>query len=226
MLERAVHPQFLIRKLWSEFIASPIPQATLDSLISTYLGSNPKYQLRPVIRGILMHPLIFESLDEPNLVKPPIIFMVGVLRQLGAPLRHGGSSNLQSAMNDMQQRIYQPPNVAGWEGGMSWFNTNTVQGRFGMITARPVPALHELLRDRRDDRELPRRTVRHRDRARPSSTARTPSVNRPWISEATRNALIAWAGSMQATDHARRTRRRRFYALQAMILGGPDGQVM
>ena len=36
-------------------------------------------------------------------------------------------------MGDMQQRVYQPPNVAGWEGGMSWFNTNTVQGRFGMI---------------------------------------------------------------------------------------------
>ena len=81
-----------------------------------------------------MSPLIFESLDEPNLVKPPIIFMVGVLRALGSPLRHGGSSNLQSAMNDMQQRIYKPPNVAGWEGGMSWFNTNTVQGRFGMIS--------------------------------------------------------------------------------------------
>ena len=30
-------------------------------------------------------------------------------------------------MNNMQQRIYRPPNVAGWEGGMSWLNTNTVQ---------------------------------------------------------------------------------------------------
>ena len=28
------HAQFLIRKLWAEFIASPIPQATLDSLVS------------------------------------------------------------------------------------------------------------------------------------------------------------------------------------------------
>ena len=30
------HAQFLIRKLWAEFIASPIPQATLDSLVTTY----------------------------------------------------------------------------------------------------------------------------------------------------------------------------------------------
>ena len=30
---------------------------------------------------------------------------------------------MQGAMNNMQQRVYRPPNVAGWEGGMSWLNT-------------------------------------------------------------------------------------------------------
>jgi uncharacterized protein (DUF1800 family) len=222
VLEQAVHPQFLIRKLWGEFIAGPIPQATLDSLISTYLGSNPKYQLRPVIRAILMHPLIFESLNEPNLVKPPIVFMVGVLRQLSAPLRHGGSSNLQASMRDMQQQLYQPPNVAGWEGGLSWFNTNTVQGRFAMITraqylrytnyyatgATTAAPVEDIVTESAE-------AVVERAHA---------SINRPWISAATRSALVAWANT-QATNNAT-SRRRRFYALQAMILGGPDGQVM
>ena len=41
---------------------------------------------------------------------------------------------MQGAMNNMQQRVYRPPNVAGWEGGMSWLNTNTVQGRFDLVT--------------------------------------------------------------------------------------------
>ena len=72
------HPQFLIRKLWAEFIASPIPQATLDDLIAAYTASG--LRLRPVLRGILTHPLIFESLDEPNLVKPPVVYLVGLLR--------------------------------------------------------------------------------------------------------------------------------------------------
>ena len=207
VLERAVHPQFLIRKLWSEFIASPIPQATLDSLISAYRGSNPKYQLRPVIRGILMSPLIFESLDEPNLVKPPIIFMVGVLRQLGAPLQ-AQLVELQGAMNDMQQRIYQPPNVAGWEGGMSWFNTNTVQGRFDMIvraqylrytnyyatgatTAIPVAT------------DIDPETAAGR-----RATARTLSVEPPVdLGRDARTRLIAWAGSMPATDPTPRRER-------------------
>ena len=128
MLRHRNHAQFLIRKLWAEFIASPIPQETLDALVGAYTSSN--YQLRPVIRGILTSPLIFESLDEPNLIKPPIVQLVGVLRQLGAPLKH---NYMQGAMINMQQRIYRPPNVAGWEGGMSWLNTNTVSGRFDLV---------------------------------------------------------------------------------------------
>jgi uncharacterized protein (DUF1800 family) len=83
VLEHANHPQFLIRKLLAEFIASPIPQATLDDLIAQYKAGG--YALRPLIRGILTHPLIFESLGEPNLVKPPVVYFVGLLRQLGAP---------------------------------------------------------------------------------------------------------------------------------------------
>ena len=78
MLAHANHAQFLIRKLWAEFIASPIPQATLDSLIAAYRASG--YQLKPLIRAILAHPLIFESIDEPNLIKPPMVYIVGALR--------------------------------------------------------------------------------------------------------------------------------------------------
>ncbi len=36
VLAHPQHAQFLIRKLWAEFIASPIPQATLDALIAAY----------------------------------------------------------------------------------------------------------------------------------------------------------------------------------------------
>ena len=80
------HAQFLIRKLWAEFIASPIPQATLDSLVSAYTAQRLQAQAAAPRRSST-HPLIFESIDEPNLIKPPIVYMVGVLRQLGAPLK-------------------------------------------------------------------------------------------------------------------------------------------
>ena len=127
MLGHPSHTQYLIRKLWSEFIATPIPDATLAELMAVYDPAGP---LRPLLRGILGHALIFESLDEPNLIKPPIVYLVGVLRQLGAPMK---GNSMTAALTNMQQRPYRPPNVAGWEGGMSWLNTNTVQGRFDAV---------------------------------------------------------------------------------------------
>ena len=225
MLAHPQHAQFLIRKLWAEFIAGPIPQATLDALIAAYRSSN--YQLRPVIRGILTDPQIFESLSEPNLIKPPIVYAAGVLRQLGAPLK---GNHLRVALIAMQQQPYRPPNVAGWEGGLSWLNTNTVMGRFDMIVKAQYLKYSNYYRN--TETPVPPASVNYPPDVPGDAQAvfdrAYAAVNRPWISDATRSALIAWAGTPPPCPWSptRPQRRQRFYALQAMILGGPDGQVM
>jgi uncharacterized protein (DUF1800 family) len=228
VLAHPEHTGFLIRKLWAEFIASPIPQPTLDALSAQYKQSG--FQLKPLVRGILMHPLIFESIEEPNLIKPPIVQIVGVLRQLGAPLR---SNLVQVAMINMQQRVYSPPNVAGWEGGMSWLNTNTVQGRFDLVRR-----VQHLKYSRYYDEVVapfPAADINYPDQNALKALA-TPaawfdhayvSVGRPWISTATKDKIMAFAATpLAVTSNRDNDRRQRFYALQALILGGPDGQVM
>ncbi len=170
MLAHRNHAQFLIRKLWAEFIASPIPQATLDSLISTYKTSG--FKLKPLLRAILNDARIFESIDEPNLIKPPMVYMIGALRQLGAPLK---GTFMQGAMNNMQQRVYRPPNVAGWEGGMSWLNTNTVLGRWDLINRVQYLQVLDVLRG--DDR-APGATSRPRRRRRPTTAPTSRSTGR------------------------------------------------
>jgi uncharacterized protein (DUF1800 family) len=222
VLEHPQHAQFLIRKLWGEFIASPIPQAKLEALSAEYRGNG--YQLKPLLRGILLSEEIFESLDEPNLIKPPIVYLIGVLRALGAPMKH---SQLQGPMNNMQQRIYRPPNVAGWEGGMSWLNTNTVQGRFDAVRTAQYLRYSDFYVN--TDLPKPPTSVNYPADVVGETGAQAfqrayESVGRPWISAATRQRLLAYAGTTFANTAA--GRRQRFYALQAMILGGPDGQVM
>ncbi|MDA0180147.1 DUF1800 domain-containing protein [Solirubrobacter phytolaccae] len=230
VLQHAQHAQFLIRKLWGEFIAGPIPQAKLDALSAEYRGNG--YQLKPLLRGILTSTEIFESLEEPNLIKPPIVYMIGVLRQLGAPMKH---TQLQGPMNNMQQRIYRPPNVAGWEGGMSWLNTNTVQARFDTVRIAQYLKYSNFYRN--TETPVPAGSINYPADIKGESPQAVldrayASVNRPWISAATSAQLLKFAqnftdanrdGSAAANITARRTR---FYALQAMILGGPDGQVM
>ena len=197
VLSHPQHAQFLIRKLWAEFIASPIPQATLDALITAYKAGN-LYQLRPVIRGILTHPLIFESLNEPNLIKPPVIYAVGVLRQLGSPLK---GNQLRGALINMQQQPYRPPNVAGWEGGLSWLNTNTVMGRFDMIVRAQYLKYSNYYRN--TEVPPPAASINYPPDVNPETPQAVfdrahAAVNRPWVSQATKDALIAWAGTTAA----------------------------
>jgi uncharacterized protein (DUF1800 family) len=206
------HAQFLIRKLWAEFIASPIPQATLDDLVAQYRGSG--YQLRPVIRGILMHPLLFESLGEPNLVKPPVVYLVGLMRALGAPNRN---NYLRAALDNMQQRPYRPPNVAGWEGGLSWLNSNTVQARFDAV----VRVQYLKYSTYYPGQTVPTIPV---ESAQATFDRAYAAAGSPWISDGTRAQLMTYANAAPVTNDNQR--RQRFYTLQALMLGGPDGQVM
>ena len=131
----------------------------------------------------------------------------------------------------MQQQPYRPPNVAGWEGGMSWLNTNTVLGRFDMIVQAQYLKYSNYYRN--TEAPVPPASVNYPPDV-PAETAQAAfdrayaSVDRPWLADATRHGADrsgrARPKRSATTDAARR--RQRFYALQAMILGGPDGQVM
>ena len=59
---RTVELLELLRKLWHEFIVAEPPARTLDDLVRTYRSTGTR--LRPVLRKILTHRLLFESLDE------------------------------------------------------------------------------------------------------------------------------------------------------------------
>ena len=213
VLAHPSHAQFLVRKLWAEFIAGPIPPDALASLVAAYTAGNA-LALRPLVRGILTHPLIFESLDEPNLVKPPVVYLVGLMRSLGAPMK---GSHMRVASANMQQVAYKPPNVAGWEGGLAWFNTNTVQGRFD-AAVRALYLTYSTYYPGRAPLADPGPQA-----AADVVDAAHKSVGGPWLSAGTRDYLTTWAATAPAdtVNH----RRQRFYTLQAVMLGGPDGQV-
>ena len=99
-----------------------------------WTGSSRRYtssglQLKPLLSAILTHPALFASLDEPNMIKPPVVYVVGAMRALG---RRSPTTTAADYLDAMGQVPYFPPTVAGWEGGLSWLNTNTALARFAL----------------------------------------------------------------------------------------------
>jgi len=206
VLAQPAHAPFLLNILWGEFIATPPDAATMAKLTATYIGSG--LQIRPVLRRILTHPLIFESLGEPNLIKPPVVYAAGMMKALGV----GVTSELPyDLLDDMGQLPYFPPTVAGWEGGTAWLNTNTALSRFQL--ANKLVNLPQLA-PQDVPGEAPDAAV----------TRAWQAVGSPWMADGTRSALLAYAGRAPVATAAQRKARQ--LVLRALILGGPDGQVM
>jgi uncharacterized protein (DUF1800 family) len=200
------HGFHLMRKLWGEFIQSAPDDASLNDLAATYVRRG--FRIRPVLRKILTHRAMFESIDEPNMIKAPVVFVPGAMKAMGTFVTNATPFN---QLGPMGQRPCFPPDVSGWEYGPAWLDTNTAVARFAMVNAlltlQPV-----------DQVDVPGETPQQAyDRA-------YAAVGQPWLSPATIVSIQAFAATAASTTVTQR--RTRLRVLRALMLGGPDGQVM
>jgi uncharacterized protein (DUF1800 family) len=200
VLSRPAHPAFLITELWGEFMATPPPASTLAKLVSTYTSSG--FQLKPLLRQMLTDPALFASIAEPNKIKPPVV----VMRALGLGVTDSTANDYLDAMGELP---YFPPNVSGWEGGLSWLNTDTALARFGFVSA---------LLAKLKISDVPGET--------PAAAFERAyvAVGAPWIATGTASAIQNYANSANAATVSERLQRQ--IALRALFLAGPDAQVM
>jgi uncharacterized protein (DUF1800 family) len=204
ILGQPSHAPFLTTKLWNEFVSTPPDAATLASLVSTYTGGG--MAIKPLIKFILNHPALYASIGEPDMIKPPIVFVVGAMRALGVGVSDTTASDF---LDSMGQVPYFPPTVAGWEGGLSWLNTNTALARFGFV-----------------GQLLSKATIADVSPETPAAAyARAyAAVLEPWLAPGTQAAILDYAN--RAGSSTSKLRKERQIMLRALMLAGPDGQVM
>jgi uncharacterized protein (DUF1800 family) len=124
-IRHANHPSFFVRKLWSYFIPTAPPPATQRSLEAVY---RQRYEIRPVVEAILMHSALYNG---PRMVKPPVVYAAGLLRASGRSLAGANWAQLGALAG---QRLFYPPNVAGWDD-TRWLDTSTMRGRWYLAGA-------------------------------------------------------------------------------------------
>jgi hypothetical protein len=116
----AAHKGYFVDRLWSYFVPTPPPAKTRAALIALYVEHD--YAVRPVVEAILMHPAFYEG---PAMVKPPIVYIAGLLRARGRGIETEWAWIAELA----GQRLFRPPNVAGWDESR-WLDTSTFRGRW------------------------------------------------------------------------------------------------
>jgi hypothetical protein len=114
----------MVDKLWSYFVADPIPRQDAHVLERAYLSSG--LQTRPLVEAILRHPLFYEG---ERMVLPPVVFCAGMLRALG----HTVQTDAWGWIGQLTgQKLFEPPNVAGWDYA-DWLDTARWAGRLSAV---------------------------------------------------------------------------------------------
>ena len=121
VVQHPEHASFFVTKLWSYFVPVPPKASTKRSLERLYVRSG--HEIRPVVEAILRHPALYEG---PRMVKPPVVYLAGLLRSLKRGVDTDSWTWLLSLAG---QQLFYPPNVAGWDD-TRWLDTATYRARW------------------------------------------------------------------------------------------------
>ncbi|MCL6642144.1 MAG: DUF1800 family protein, partial [Candidatus Bipolaricaulota bacterium] len=95
------------------------------------------YSIKAVMRALFLREEFYSERARFALIKSPVELVVGAIRQLGADLN---LRVLPGPLSLMEQDLFNPPDVSGWDGHLKWINTATMLVRYNfanlLATAR------------------------------------------------------------------------------------------
>ncbi len=141
VLDQPAHARFMANKFYKEYVSLETPSVeTIEQIASAYFKSN--YELSGLLRATLATPEFWLDANRLGLVKDPVDIVFGTLRTLGYD---NGSEmdarDFKALFTRMNYSLIDPPNVAGYPGGMAW-----VDG--GLFNARKQVLDRLVLQDR------------------------------------------------------------------------------
>jgi uncharacterized protein (DUF1800 family) len=134
--------RFISAKLWS-FFASDDPSPELVTSLAT-IFRNAGNNFKPLLRAIFRSEEFYADSVIRNQVKSPVQWLIGTVRMLERDLPPPFAES--QALRQLGQDLFAPPNVKGWDGGVSWITTSNLLNRYNfgtfLLTGRsPIPMI-------------------------------------------------------------------------------------
>lgn len=117
---------FITGKLWN-FFSGQMPSPELNQALADVFVENGRH-FKPFLRVMFRCEEFYRPSVIRNQVKSPVQWLVGTSRMLQCDLPPGFIS--AAILRSLGQDLFAPPNVKGWDGGISWITTNTLLTRY------------------------------------------------------------------------------------------------
>lgn len=129
LLEHPATARYLVGK-WCRYLVAedaPWPRRLIEPLAKQYRRRD--YDTAWLLGTILQSNVFFSPLARGHKIKSPVDYAIGLLAALE------GTTNFQELdrrLTQLGQRLFFPPNVAGWDRGQAWLNSATLVGRLNL----------------------------------------------------------------------------------------------
>ncbi len=131
--------RFITAKLWNYF-AGQVPSPELNGALADVFRAGGN-NFKPVLRALFRSQEFYGKDIVRNQVKSPVQWLIGSVRMLECDLPPTIAS--WGMLRQLGQDLFAPPNVKGWDGGVTWITTNTLLTRYNdaqsLVEGSPPP---------------------------------------------------------------------------------------
>src|ERR1051325_3084926 len=120
--------RFITAKLWKFFVEDNPPDEIVNLLAGQFQAA--KLEFKPILRTIFTSEAFYAPTVVRNQVKSPTQWLVSSVRLLERELPP--PMMCMNAMRTLGQELFAPPNVKGWDGGLTWITTNNLLSRYNL----------------------------------------------------------------------------------------------
>ncbi|MGE4181238.1 MAG: DUF1800 family protein [Limisphaerales bacterium] len=117
----------VVSRLWRFFASETAPAGVIEGLAAELEKCGG--EIRPVMRKMFLADAFYSPEVVRTQIKSPVQWLVCAFRELERPLQPGATPMITGALRELGQDLLAPPNVKGWDGGVSWINTATLTRR-------------------------------------------------------------------------------------------------
>jgi len=123
--------QHACRTIYRTFIHSDVEETAIEAMATVMIDND--FEIAPVVEFLLTSEFFFDLEQIGTQITSPIDTLIRHSTKLGIDLPQQQRLILGIAAGELDQSLFDPPNVAGWPGDRDWINTSLLTLRWDFL---------------------------------------------------------------------------------------------
>lgn len=128
ILENKEVARFIARKVYRYFVNHNVNENHVSQIANRFFDSN--YDISTMMEFIFKSDWFYDEKNMGSKIKSPVELIVGLVKTLN--LKFVNPKAMIGIQRNLGQRLFFPPNVAGWPGDKSWIDNSTLLIRLNL----------------------------------------------------------------------------------------------